>query len=32
MTFAMPFLYDLTIDPEAENNTHAFAIAMIGHN
>jgi 2-polyprenyl-3-methyl-5-hydroxy-6-metoxy-1,4-benzoquinol methylase len=28
----MPFRYDLTIDPEAENNTHAFALAMIGHN
>jgi 2-polyprenyl-3-methyl-5-hydroxy-6-metoxy-1,4-benzoquinol methylase len=26
------FLYDLTIDPTAENNTHAFALAMIGHN
>ena len=28
----MDFVYDLTIDPEAENNTHAFALAMIGHN
>jgi O-antigen biosynthesis protein len=26
------FVYDLTIDPEAENNTHAFALRMIGHN
>ena len=28
----MDFVYDLTIDPDAENNTHAFALAMIGHN
>ena len=28
----MEFTYDLTIDPNAENNTHAFALAMIGHN
>jgi len=28
----MEFTYDLTIDPDAENNTHAFALGMIGHN
>ena len=28
----MEFNYDLTIDPNAENNTHAFALSMIGHN
>ncbi len=28
----MEFTYDLTVDPNAENNTHAFALAMIGHN
>jgi 2-polyprenyl-3-methyl-5-hydroxy-6-metoxy-1,4-benzoquinol methylase len=28
----MDFTYDLTIDPDAENNTHAFALGMIGHN
>ena len=28
----MTFVYDLTIDPEAENNTHAFTLAMVGHN
>jgi 2-polyprenyl-3-methyl-5-hydroxy-6-metoxy-1,4-benzoquinol methylase len=28
----MEFTYDLVIDPEAENNTHAFALGMIGHN
>jgi SAM-dependent methyltransferase len=28
----MEFVYDLTIDPDAENNTHAFALAMIGYN
>jgi SAM-dependent methyltransferase len=28
----MEFTYDLTIDPNAENNTHAFALKMIGHN
>jgi O-antigen biosynthesis protein len=28
----MDFVYDLTVDPEAENNTHAFALGMIGHN
>ncbi len=28
----MEFVYDLTVDPDAENNTHAFASAMIGHN
>jgi 2-polyprenyl-3-methyl-5-hydroxy-6-metoxy-1,4-benzoquinol methylase len=26
------FVYDLTIDPEAENNTHAFSLKMIGQN
>ncbi len=28
----MAFVYDLTVDPDAENNTHAFALQMIGHN
>jgi 2-polyprenyl-3-methyl-5-hydroxy-6-metoxy-1,4-benzoquinol methylase len=28
----MEFAYDLVVDPEAENNTHAFALGMIGHN
>ena len=28
----MEFVYDLTVDPDAENNTHAFALAMVGHN
>ena len=28
----MDFVYDLTVDPDAENNTHAFALGMIGHN
>ena len=26
------FVYDCIIDPDAENNTHAFSLAMIGHN
>jgi len=26
------FVYDLTIDPEAENNTHAFVLDMIGYS
>ena len=29
---SMEFAYDLVIDPEAENNTHAFALDMIGQN
>ncbi len=28
----MHFVYDLTVDPDAENNTHAYALEMIGHN
>ena len=28
----MGFVYDLTVDPDAENNTHTFALEMIGHN
>lgn len=28
----MEFTYDLTVDPDADNNTHAFALGMIGHN
>lgn len=28
----MSFVYDLTVDPNAENNTHAYALSMIGHN
>ena len=28
----MDFVYDLTVDPDAENNTHVFALGMIGHN
>jgi 2-polyprenyl-3-methyl-5-hydroxy-6-metoxy-1,4-benzoquinol methylase len=28
----MGFVYDLIIDPDAENNTHAFALEMVGHN
>ncbi len=26
------FVYELTIDPDAENNTHAFALGMIGYS
>jgi 2-polyprenyl-3-methyl-5-hydroxy-6-metoxy-1,4-benzoquinol methylase len=25
-------VYDTTVDPDAENNTHAFALAMVGYN
>ena len=28
----MEFVYDLTVDPDAENNAHAFTLEMIGHN
>ena len=28
----MEFVYDLIIDPDAENNTHAFALCLVGHN
>ena len=28
----MAFVYDMTVDPDAENNTHAYALAMVGHN
>jgi O-antigen biosynthesis protein len=28
----MEFTYDLTVDASAENNTHAFALGMIGYN
>jgi SAM-dependent methyltransferase len=28
----MDFTYDLVVDPEADNNTHAFALGMIGYN
>lgn len=28
----MDFVYDLAVDPDAENNTHTFALEMIGHN
>jgi 2-polyprenyl-3-methyl-5-hydroxy-6-metoxy-1,4-benzoquinol methylase len=28
----LAFVYDTTIDPNAENNSHAFALGMIGYN
>ncbi len=28
----MTFVYDLSINPDDDNNTHAFALRMIGHN
>ena len=28
----MAFVYDMTVDPDAENNTHAYALAMVGYN
>jgi 2-polyprenyl-3-methyl-5-hydroxy-6-metoxy-1,4-benzoquinol methylase len=28
----MEFTYDLVIDPDADNNTHAYALELIGHN
>jgi 2-polyprenyl-3-methyl-5-hydroxy-6-metoxy-1,4-benzoquinol methylase len=28
----LAFVYDMTVDPDAENNTHAYALAMVGHN
>lgn len=28
----MGFVYDMTVDPDAENNTHAYALAMVGFN
>jgi 2-polyprenyl-3-methyl-5-hydroxy-6-metoxy-1,4-benzoquinol methylase len=28
----LAFVYDMTVDPDAENNTHAFSLAMVGHN
>jgi len=28
----LDFVYDMTVDPDAPNNTHAFALAMVGHN
>jgi 2-polyprenyl-3-methyl-5-hydroxy-6-metoxy-1,4-benzoquinol methylase len=26
------FVYDMTVDPDAENNTHAYSLAMVGYN
>jgi 2-polyprenyl-3-methyl-5-hydroxy-6-metoxy-1,4-benzoquinol methylase/HAMP domain-containing protein len=28
----LDFVYDMTVDPDALNNTHAYALAMVGHN
>ena len=28
----MAFVYDMTVDPHAENNTHAYSLAMVGFN
>jgi 2-polyprenyl-3-methyl-5-hydroxy-6-metoxy-1,4-benzoquinol methylase len=28
----LAFVYDMTVDPDAENNTHAYALAMVGYN
>lgn len=28
----MAFVYDTTVDPDAENNTHALLLAMVGRN
>jgi 2-polyprenyl-3-methyl-5-hydroxy-6-metoxy-1,4-benzoquinol methylase len=28
----LAFVYDMTVDPDAENNTHAYALGMVGHN
>jgi 2-polyprenyl-3-methyl-5-hydroxy-6-metoxy-1,4-benzoquinol methylase len=28
----LDFVYDMTVDPDAPNNTHAYALAMVGHN
>lgn len=28
----MEFVYDTTIDPEAENNSHAFCLSLVGFN
>lgn len=28
----MSFIYEVPVDPDAENNSHAFALGMIGHN
>lgn len=28
----MAFVYDTTVDPNAENNSHAIALAMVGYN
>ena len=28
----MAFVYDMTVDPDAENNTHAYLLAMVGYN
>jgi 2-polyprenyl-3-methyl-5-hydroxy-6-metoxy-1,4-benzoquinol methylase len=29
---SLDFVYDMTVDPDAPNNTHAYALAMVGHN
>jgi 2-polyprenyl-3-methyl-5-hydroxy-6-metoxy-1,4-benzoquinol methylase len=29
---SLAFVYDMTVDPDAENNTHAYALAMVGYN
>jgi 2-polyprenyl-3-methyl-5-hydroxy-6-metoxy-1,4-benzoquinol methylase len=28
----LAFVYDMTVDPDAGNNTHAYALAMVGYN
>ena len=28
----MAFVYDMPVDPDAENNTHAYCVALVGHN
>ncbi|MGO8859305.1 MAG: class I SAM-dependent methyltransferase [Acidimicrobiales bacterium] len=28
----MAFVYDMPVDPEAENNTHAYSLALVGYN
>jgi 2-polyprenyl-3-methyl-5-hydroxy-6-metoxy-1,4-benzoquinol methylase len=28
----LAFVYDTTVDPEAENNTHAYLLSMVGYN
>jgi 2-polyprenyl-3-methyl-5-hydroxy-6-metoxy-1,4-benzoquinol methylase len=28
----LAFVYDMPVDPDAENNTHAYCVALVGHN